>query len=335
MEEKRDAENDKNNNNKIGYRYNALSLQFKGPAVPANVQGKSKPGPKRKRKQIAPKKQDKQDIYTAVRYADETEGTSEEIDIEDASLVMAKDQKLEEEEIPANNQKTEQKTNLLSALEEIAERQKERQRLQSLQRAALTETRPFTAHQVAKLNYTTDGKGNFYSDSCGAQCSFAVTFTVDGMRRLQFPVDINRHLLHLTQDQWKSFHRMLRAVECFEYNGWEKKSSRMIGGRVTPEEYYDDEDEGVGDFVGRGRSGGGGCCVIKRALTCLLRTTPKMTNVGGIKFSTCVGAKPVYLKRMPEEEEREVLKLNLTGCLDERILKRLEEEVEMRRGGND
>lgn len=52
---------------------------------------------------------------------------------------------LEDNMVDANNQKTTQKTNILSVLEKIAERLKEQQHLQSLQRAAQRETRPFSS----------------------------------------------------------------------------------------------------------------------------------------------------------------------------------------------
>lgn len=274
--------------------------------------------PKGKRKLVAPRKAPSGDIYTAVRFGEPTEGTAAGLDIQDASLVVVADSLPEDEgEEPRitsadRSRRSKRVRTLLSSLKEIAERQK-----QTLQKAAETETHPFSAHQVARLSYKTDGKGNFYSDSCGAQCSFSVNFTVDGLRRLQFQLDINRHLLNLTQGQWESFQRLLRSVNELEYAGWEK-DRRRTGAR---RDCYGDDDE---DFEG---VGGVGCCVIKRALACLLKTTPKLgVNVGAIKFNTCVGARPVYLSRMAEGVSSNLL--DLTECIDPRILQRLEVEVE-------
>lgn len=295
------AESSSSTTAKVTYRYNALPLQHKGPAP---------------RKKAAPRmgRGQEKDIHTAVRFGEATEGTAAGLDIQDASLMgsqIAADNDDGKARRSGEGSKVRQ---LLASLKAIAKQQK-----QNFGRdAAEEETAPFTAVQVAQLNYKSDGKGNFYTDSC-AECLFSATFTVDGVRRLQFHVDINRYLLNLTQAQWEAFQRMLRAVENeFEYSGWGRK--RGCGG-----------DEDLTGFRG---GGGGGGCVIKRALTCLLETTPKLgVNVGAIRFSTCVGARPLYLKRMPENSRQ--ADLNLTGCLDSRILRGLRQLKIDKRGAGD
>lgn len=317
--------------NKVAFRYHPLPLQQKRPP-PASVSGDLIPKPNiaavPRRKKTAVRNNNKKppvdDVYTAVRFKEQTEGTAADLDIQDASLTGDTGTEADDDDGDRSGGRiVKRRRTLLSSLKQIAEKQK-----RTLKQAAEVETSPFSFNQIAQLNYKSDdnGKGKFYSDSC-AQCSLSVTFTVDGLRRLQFHVEINRHLLNLTQAQWECFRKLLHSLDEYEYKGWDGRRKGGGGGGAL---HYEEDEEEEEDNERRAVGGGNdSCCLIKRALNCLLKTTPKLgVNVGAIKFSTGVGAKPAYLKRMPENL---IPNLDLTESIDARILKKLEEAVKSNR----
>lgn len=346
------------------FRYNPLPLEHKG--HPAELKSNNKKNSqKRKRKGAAT-----EDIYTMVRFEEETEGTAANLDIQDASMLLS--QKEREDKGTTKGVPTRNKTrSLLSKLEEISAHKKRlaegvsaeqpsttsvdanldiqnaskispqkeegdegtttvvsprtrstrllnRLHEKSAQRARMSEggsseqastsstAKRFSFHQTTKLSYKKDDKGNFYSDSCGL-CAMSVDVNVDGMRRLRFDVDdedAKRYFLDLTQDQWETFERLMQRLDKFEFSGWAKEQAVQEAS----------ED----------------CCAIRRTLYCLLRTTPKLgVNVGAIRCSSGVGAKPVYLRRAPEEENRP--ETDLSKCIDPLVLKRMEELVKKRK----
>lgn len=272
----------------VAFRYEALPLQHKRGA------GHDKPISK-KRGRKPKTKQKEEEIHTKVRFQEQTEGTALGMDIQDASMVK------EQLDTPQQNP-GKSKRSLIESLEEILG-QRRREAAEDA-----TEVNAFSFNKVMKLSHELDEKGKFYSDSCG-RCALEVEFTVDGQRRLQFDVDINRHLLDLTQDQWESFQRLMQSVNKFEYSGWTRSGGGFFPGH---------EEEGRN------------CCIIKKTLNLLLKTTPKLgVNVGAIRHSTGIGTRPVFLRTIPDGHGPP--KLDLTECIKPEILARMEEIVTARK----
>lgn len=276
---------------KVAYRYNALPLQRKGAELKKVGEPVKKKGRGRQRKAAATAADD---IYTMVRFVEPSEGTAADVSIDDTTILNVEEADGEEsssgpstglnpsrDPLPLSDQ--------LKNFMEEAERQNEGSSVSS-----------FSYSKITRLAYERDAKGNFYSDCC-PRCDLTVEFTLDGRRNLRFDMDVNRYLLHLTEDQWASFLNLLQRVDTFEY-------------------------------ADRGKEAEESCCVIKRVLGCLLRTTPKLgVNTGAIKVGAGVGAKPVYLKRPTEGAAQPSSFLDLTPGINADILGKLEAEVLLRR----
>lgn len=289
----------------VAFRYGPLPLQHKKGAEVAAAEGEKEIGqqPRGRKRGRKPKKKNEQEeeIHKKVRFREQTEGTARGMDIQDASMV-------EEQGDEIRQKAGKSKRSLIESLEEILGQR----RREAAEEA--TEVNAFSFNKVMRLSCERDGKGKFYSDSCGGRCALAMEFTAEGQRRLQFDVDINRHLLDLTQDQWESFQRLMQSVDKFEYSGWTTRS----GGGFFPTV---EEEEGVN------------CCIIKRTLNLLLKTTPKLgVNVGAIKHSTGIGTRPVFLRTIPEGHGPP--KLDLSECIKPEVLKRMEAIVTARKKKN-
>lgn len=269
---------------KVAFRYNALPLQHKGPEV-------KEMGGTTKRKRGRPKKlPGAEDIYTKVRFEEKSKGFAADLNIEDTGS-LSMDEAEEESGAPTEPMSTHRPP----ITEQVKKFMAEAERLNDG-----TSANSFSYSKITKLVHERDDKGNFYSDCC-PRCDLTVDFTVNGMRNLRFDMDINRYLLHLTENQWTSFMNLLQRVEKFEYTTLAKDQQEQS------------------------------CCVIKRVLTVLLKMTPKLgVNTGVIRSSTGVGARPIYLRRPPDDS---FPSLDLTQCINTEILGRLEDLVTQRRLG--